>query len=149
MPLLLPPVIYTSYNNMIQSCVSKFSSLIPSPFSRFVLFSRQNGTWHIITALMSRSQAFAKETTSSYQDEKTRILSNNCGNKLCQKTPKIVSVEPNTSRLKAVYCHSLIINPSTRVFEIFGRREDILNEFCASSFRLLYLRPLGRPNWCY
>ena len=84
---LLPPDFYTSYNNMIQSCVSKFSSLIPSPFSRFVLFSRQNGTRHIITALMSRSQAFAKETTSSYQDEKTSILSNNCGKILCQKTP--------------------------------------------------------------
>ena len=95
MPLLLPPVIYTSYNNMIQSCVSKFSSLIPSPFSRFVLFSRQNGTRHIITALMSRSQAFAKETTSSYQDEKTSILSNNCGKILCQKThPRLYPQNP-------------------------------------------------------
>ena len=132
MPLLLPPVIYTSYNTMIQSCVSKFSSLIPSPFSRFVLFSRQNGTRHIITALMSRSQAFAKETTSSYQDEKTSILSNNCGKIL---PPKIVSAEPNTSRFKAVYDHSLIINPSPR--DVSGNRSPH-NNWCKKSMLPAY-----------
>ena len=59
----------------------------------------------------------------------------------CQKysvkrhPPKIVSAEPNTSRFKAVYDHSLIINPSPR--DVSGNRSPHDN-WCKKSMLPAY-----------